>query len=108
MEVCRRRGWGWRGREAGEPGEGVVLPPISPPTPPKASPDWLSGRRAQVTFASNAERGRRDPSAPLLVARVGGHPTAESPPSTAQTPPPPCASLRPCRGPLTPAWTAAP
>lgn len=55
-------------QERGE--EGVVIPPVSPPTLPEVAPDWLRDRRAQVTFASGAERGRADPRA-LRRARRG-------------------------------------
>lgn len=33
---------------------------LSPPTLSEATRDWLLDRRAQVTFASGAERGRAD------------------------------------------------
>ena len=53
MEMCGRRGSGgsrsWRGRGH---------PSVSPPSLPEAAPDWLLDCRAQVTFASGAERGR--------------------------------------------------
>lgn len=106
MEVCRQRGWGRRGSEPEGAERGRGPPPISPPTLPKASPDWLLDRRAQVTFSRRAERGREDPRAERLVwPRSAASPLPESPPGTAPTP---CASLRPRQGPPTPAWTAAP
>lgn len=49
------------GQEQKRGEEGVVIPPVSPPTQPEVAPDWLRDRRAQVTFASRAERGRADP-----------------------------------------------
>ena len=98
MEVCRQRGWGRRGSkpEGAERGRGP--PPISPPTLPKASPDWLLDRRAQVTFSRRAERGREDPRAERLVwPRSAASPLPQSPHPAPHRPPAP-ASV-PAKGP---------
>lgn len=67
MEVCRRRGWGTKASEAESREREWSSLQFSPPTLQKASPDWLRGRRAQVTFARVAERGRPDPRGERLV-----------------------------------------
>ncbi|XP_039728757.1 neurogranin isoform X1 [Pteropus medius] len=81
----------------------------SPPTLPETAPDWLYDRRAQVTFASRAERGRADARA-LQRAWRGSAGAAQPPspqPRTTQTRPRPAPAL-PSRGLPAPAWTAAP
>nr|XP_019566032.1 PREDICTED: neurogranin isoform X2 [Rhinolophus sinicus] len=111
--VCRRSGWkcagGGVGAGAGARRRGRGHPPVSPPTLPEVAPDWLRDRRAQVTFASGAERGRADPRA-LRRARRGsagaGQPRSSHPGTTKTQPRP--APAPPSRGPSTPAWTAAP
>lgn len=111
--VCRRSGWkcggGGVGAGAGARREGVAIPLVSPPTLPETAPDWFHDCRAQVTFASRAERGRADARA-LQRAWRGSAGAAQPPspqPGTTQTRPRPAPAL-PSRGLPTPAWTAAP
>lgn len=97
------------GQEQERGGEGVVIPLVSPPTLPETAPDWFRDCRAQVTFASRAERGRADARA-LQRAWRGSAGAAQPPspqPGTTQTRPRPAPAL-PSRGLPTPAWTAAP
>lgn len=56
--VCGRGGWKCVGGGVREGAGGAWSFPVSPPTLSKAAPDWLPDCRAQVTFASGAERGR--------------------------------------------------
>lgn len=76
-------------------GEGVVIPLVSPPTLPETAPDWFRDCRAQVTFASRAERGRADARA-LQRAWRGSAGAAQPPspqPGTTQTRPRPAPAL---------------
>lgn len=83
------------GQELERDEEGVVITPVAPPTLPEAAPDWLRDSRAQVTFASRAERGRADPRSLAAEgsARVRGRRSApESPTRHHKDLLPPCSS----------------